>query len=410
MDFHYIYTKEQEEFRKEVKDWIDTSVPEAMRRRYREAYGEVTDEQYKFWRSMAPKLAKKGWLYPTLTKKYGGGGLTAEYDTIIHEEFTSAGVIGGSFTNSAFFGSLMAWGTEEQKQKFLTPILKGETTGSVCITEPQSGSDAANILSRAVRDGDDWLITGQKVFIGGLSGPGFLAAPIMTDPDAPRHRNLGFFMIPYPNKGLTMVRQNLLNGRSHAMFFMDNVRVPGDHLIGGDHQGWQVLGSTLEGEHGGRGAAATTDQDVDDLLQYVREAKRMGETLGSDPLVQQNAIAAYNDAHIKTLFQKRMYWMHQSHMEMSYHGSQMRLFEKDYRLTNSVRGRDIMGPYSLLRSEDPYAPMKGQPEKMQRGSLVLQHPGGAVEVQKVIIARRIGISRTQDRAAPTRSPAGASAT
>ncbi|MBI4299331.1 MAG: acyl-CoA dehydrogenase family protein [Chloroflexi bacterium] len=408
MDFAYHYTKEQEAFRQEIRTWLKKNVPEEMKRplpRIGLVADDYSEEQYRFWRQTHPKLAEKGWIHPTLPKEYGGGGLTPGHETIISEEFDRAR-IPRDFSNPYVCPPLLVWATEEQKQKFLVPIVKAQKAAFQLFTEPNAGSDLASLQSRAVRDGDDWVLTGQKIFITGTGDPDLFLGPFITDPDAPRHRNLGFFVIPCPWPGLEIRRQNLLSGYDSLFVFMDNVRLPGDHLIGGDHQGWQVTGTTLEIEHGGRGAAFPQDEAMESLFEYVRTTRRFGETLGSDPIVQQAIMAAYGESQIDMLLAKRNYWMYQARQEMSYHGSQFSLWGREYRMRNADRARDIMGMDSLLGTDEPRAPFKGLQEVYQRASLVGAHPGGTIEVQKVIVARRLGISRTRERAAATPSTSG----
>ena len=405
MDFAYTYTKDQEEFRQEVRTWLGENIPENMKAPVDRL--DLSEEHYTFWRAMHKVLADKGWLYPTYPKEYGGGGLSGEHETIIMEEFERARVV-PDFTNGLVNPTLLVWGTEEQKQKFLKPILKAEAVAFQNFTEPNAGSDLASLQSRAVRDGDDWIITGQKTFVSGHGDVDYLYGPIVTDTDAPRHRNLGYFMIPCPSPGLELQRLNLLTGHDQSFIFMDNVRVPGDCLIGGETEGWQVAQTTLEIEHGGRGAAFPRDEAMDNLLDYVRQTKRNGDTLGNDPLIQQDAMAAYIDSHIHTLLSWRNYWMYQAREEMTYHGSQHAMYRKVYRMTNADRARNIMGMYCMLGVGEPRAAFEGQPEVYQRSSLTGAHPGGTIEIQKVIIARRLGISRTRERAAATPSTAGVS--
>jgi len=404
MDFELHYTKEQEDFRKEVRSWLEANIPANMRAPVDRL--DLTEGQYLFWREKHQEIAEKGWLYPTYPKEYGGGGLTGEHETIIMEEFERAKVV-RDFTNALCLPTLMVWATEEQKKKFLTPLLKAQKVAFQNFSEPDAGSDLASLKSRAVRDGDDWIITGQKVFISGHGEPDWLFGPMVTDGDAPRHRNLGYFMVPAPSEGLELRRLNLLTGHDQSFVFMDGVRVSGDTLIGGDHQGWQVAQTTLEIEHGGRGAAFPRDESLENLLTYVRDTKRNGGKLGDDPIVQQDAMEAYTESHIFGLLSRRNYWMYQAHQEMSYHGSQSSMFGKTFRMRNADRARDIMGMYSLLGVREPRAAFGGQPEVYQRGSLTGAHPGGTIEIQKVIIARRMGISRTQERAAATPSTTGA---
>lgn len=403
MDFKYHYTQEQQEFRQEVRTWLEENIPEDMKAPVDRL--DLTEEHYRFWRQMHPQLADKGWLYPTYPKEYGGGGLTGEHETIILEEFVQARVV-PDFTNRYIFATLLVWATEEQKRKFLVPILKAEKVAFQNFTEPNAGSDLASLQSRAVRDGDDWIISGQKTFISGHGDPDYLFGPIVTDTDAPRHRNLGYFLIPHPAPGLEMTRLNLLTGYDQSFIFMDNVRVPGDHLIGGELEGWQVTQTTLELEHGGRGIALTRDEALDNLLKFAGETKRNGGMLGDDPVLQQEAMDAYIASRIHTLFSQRNYWMYQAHQEMNYEGSQSDLYHKTYRIKNSDRARHIMGMYSMLGVKDPRAPFGGQPEVYQRSSLTGAHPGGTLEIQKVIMSRRLGISRTRERAAATPSTSG----
>ena len=235
-----------------------------------------------------------------------------------------------------------------------------------------------------------------------------LFGPIVTDDDAPRHRNLGYFLIPAPSQGLELQRLNLLTGHDQSFIFMDNVRVPGDHLIGDDHQGWQVTQTTLEIEHGGRGIAFPRDEALENLMDFAKDTTRNGRPLSADPVLQQTAMDAYIDSHTHTLLAQRNFWMYQARQEMTYHGSQNSMFQKEFRIRNADRARDIMGMYSLLGVREPRAPFEGAPEVYQRSSLTGAHPGGTVEIQKVIMARRMGISRTRERAAATPSTTGVS--
>lgn len=405
MDFAYTYTEDQEEFRKEVRSWLEENIPAEMRAPVDRM--ELSQAQYDYWREMHKVLAEKGWLYPTYPKEYGGGGLTGEHETILQEEFRRARVVPG-FTNALVFPTLLVWADDQQKDKFLKPLLSADKVAFQNFSEPNAGSDLASLQSRAVRDGDDFILNGQKIWISGVGEPDYLFGPFMTDPDAPRHRNLGYFMAPFPADGLSQERMDLLSGDDQSVFFFDNVRVPGDHLIGGDHQGWQVTQTTLEVEHGGRGQAYPQDEALDNLLEYVKTAPSNGGVVGDDPLIQQEAAAAYIDSHVHGLMNLRNYGMYRSRQEMTYHGSQTSMFGKLYKIKNADRARDIMGMYSLCGTDEPRAPFGGEPEVYQRGSLVGAHPAGTVEIQKVIIARRIGVSRTRERAAATPSTAGVS--
>ena len=406
MDFAIAYTAEQQTFRQEVRDWIAQNVPEEMKEPIDSR--DFSEEQWRFWREKHIEMAAKGWLFPTYPSEYGGGGLSGDHEAILAEEFRQARIPWSG--SSLLFATLLVWGTEEQRQKFLVPLLKGEKTSWQKLTEPKGGADLANYQSRAVRDGDDWLLTGSNVFISGQprpgwtpAGPDFLYGPMLTDPDAPRHRNLGYFIIPVPSEGLDIKEMELLPGHDQHAIFMDNVRVTGDHLIGGETQGWQVMGAHLEQEHGGRGRAAPSARDAFplDMLQYTKETERNGRTLGSDPVVQQTAMEALIDFHRDDLLGRRTYWMYQNRMEINFEGNVADVHNREHQLRNNIRVRDVMGMYTLLDRHDPMAPHGGVQEVSQRDKAGQRHAGGSTNIAKVILSRRIGISRTQERAAPT---------
>lgn len=405
MDFALAaYTEEQERFRQEVRTWLEQNVPEEMKDPI--DADDFTYEQYLFYRELWKKMGEKGWLYPTFAKEYGGGGLTADHEVIMSEEMARAGAKPCS-SRSLIMQTLLVWGTEEQKQKFLPPLLNGEKIAFQKLTEPQGGADLASITSRATSDGDDWILNGQNVFIGDPYDVEYLAGPMVTDPDAPRHRNLGYFMIPVPSEGLELREMKLLPSARKQAIFLDNVRVPGDHLIGGVNQGWQVMGTHLEFEHGGRGNAAPRHKDVDNLVSYVKETRQNSDTLGSDPIIQQVSMDAIIEAHVQSLFTQRTYWMYQARMSIQHEGNVANVHGRESGLRNAKRVREVYGMYGFLGTKEPGAPHGGAQEVSQRGAAGQRHAAGSTNIAKVILARRIGISRTQERAAPTASTATA---
>ena len=404
MDFALPYTPEQEAFRKEVRAWLDANVPDEMREPVDQNH--FTAEQYWWWREKHKEMAGKGWLEPTYPKEYGGGGLTGDHETIIDEEFARARAV-RRFSSTQVFPTIMVWGTEEQKQKYLRPLLTGEKVTWQKLTEPHSGSDVAAYDSRAVRDGDDWVLNGSNVFIGGYEDAEMIVGPMLTDPDAPRHRNLGYFVIDVPAEGLDIKEMNLLGGGRKRAIFMDNVRMSGDHLIGGDQQGWQVLGTHLEFEHGGGGRAFPRDEALGDLLDFVTSPPYDGGAPVSDPVIQQKTMDAYIESHVQGLLAKRTHWLYQNKVEIRYEGNLSNVHGRESGLRNAMRVRELMGMYAFLGTEDPAAPSNGAQEVRQRGAAGQRHPGGTTNIAKVILARRIGISRTQERPAPTPSTTSA---
>jgi alkylation response protein AidB-like acyl-CoA dehydrogenase len=398
MDFEVQYSTELEQFRTKLQTWIKDNVPEEMKMPVDAE--DLSPEMESFWKSKHRDIAAQGWLYPTMPKEYGGGGLSMDHDSIIREEFKRSRIMRAN-TAEFVLAALLVWGTEEQKQEFLIPLLTAQKTAAQGFTEPQSGSDLANIQSNAIRDGDDWLITGTKCFNSSRVDPDLIYGPIMTDPDAPRHRNLGFFIIPNHVPGVVRQPMPLINGRAQHFLFMEDVRVPGANLIGGDHQGWQVAQTSLESEHGGSGMVYDINPAVEHLLDYVHDVKQNGGAAPIDLPREMVAIDSYIDVHVDRLMAKRTYWMYQNHIQAQWEGIVANVHNRESGLRNMGRLREVLGMHCMVSGKDPASVLGGAAENYQRSAFVMQHGAGSLNIAKVIAARRIGISRTQERAAAT---------
>ena len=400
MDFEPTYTPEQEEFRQEVRGWLAENVspdiahpPDSI---------NITEEQYQLRRGLGRKLGEKGWLWATAPEEYGGGGLSLDHAVVIEEEvdsysltippyYDSGGRLGGA--------SIMVWGTDEQKETFLPPIFRGEVRTWQLLTEPEAGSDLANAKMSAERDGDDYVINGQKIYVGSSLGCDYMWTITCTDNEAPRHQNLGWFMIPADLPGITIQPMELLisggesgagSGVKNTVFF-DNVRVPAFNLIGGENEGWKVATTHLELEHG-TGGRIGRNWLVDHLFEYCRENQRNGQPLTKDPDVRDKLIDIYVEAEIARLFNLRNYWMRHSKAEITYEGPQASYWRKMSGLRMSQSILDILGP-SALTFDPQWGAAEGHMEAHQRSAIVAIHPGGTADIQKLIMARRIGIGR-----------------
>ena len=380
------------------------------RRRPRPAGGRraiprsIDDETYAYFREVHRGLGRLGWLYPTYPKEYGGGGLSGDHEMVIVEELARRR-IPAHFSNGLVLPTILVWGTEEQKRRFLPGLLSGETIAYQTFSESHAGSDLAAIASAAVRDGDGWVLNGHKLFITGLRTPDLLFGPFVTVPGGERHHNLGYFLVPVPTEGVRIEQMVLLNGPGQKLIHFDDARVTADHLLGGETDGWRVAATTLEQEHGGRGAAFTPDVDTEELLAHIRSGTRNGGPLAESPLVRIAAMDNYIESNINRLFETRNFWMYVTKQEMTYHGPQSALWRKESKVRSATREREIMGPLALLDGADSGAPFGGAPEVRQRRYLAWTHPGGTPEIMRLIMARRLGIGRTRERAAPTPSTA-----
>lgn len=400
MDFEPTYTQEQEDFRQEVRRWFRENVPPGIVHPADSA--DLTYEQYQLRRDLGRELGEKGWLWPTAPGEYGGGGLSVDYAVVLEEEIDSYGLTLPPYYDSGGRlggNSILVWGTEEQKQFFLPKIFKGEVRTWQLLSEPEAGSDLANVKTLAKRDGDEYVLNGQKAFVGSAYGCDYMWSITCTDPEAARHQNLGWFMVPADLPGITVMPMDLLSsaGESGAgsgvknMVFFDNVRVPAFNLIGGENEGWKVATTHLELEHG-TGGRISRNWMVGRLFDYCRNTQRGGKPLSQDQDVRDRLVDIHIDAEIDRLFQLRNYWMRHSQISTTYEGPQASLHRKTSGLRISTAILDILGP-AALTNDSQWGAADGHVEAHQRAAIIALHPGGTTDIQKVIMARRIGIGR-----------------
>ena len=408
MNFELEYTEEQESFRKDARSWLNGVIPGDLD--FPVDAGDMSYDQYQKRRDIGRALGEKGWLWPTAPVEYGGGGLTVDQAIIIDEEveqrgltlppyYDSGGRLGGA--------SIMVWGSDEQKEHFLPPIFKGEVRTWQLLTEPGAGSDLAGVQTTAIRDGDEFVINGQKIFVGSNHGAEQSWMITVTDPQGERHKNLSWFIVPMDLPGITVVPMDLLTtggeggagtGEKNTVFF-DNVRVPAFNLIGEENDGWRVASTHLELEHGG-GGSLRRNSLVDRLITFCKETQRSGQPLSKDMDVRNSLVDIYIEAEISRLFALRNYWQAAAKQPRSYEGSQSSYHRKTSALRIAEGIMEILGPYALT-NDSKWRPLGGSVELHQRSSIVGLHPGGTADIQKVIMARRIGIGRSTREEAGT---------
>ncbi len=406
MDFELTYSEEQQRFRKEVREWFEANVPKDIARRTKSP--EDSYARYMQQRELGRKLAERGWNYPLAPKEYGGGGLPVDQAIVLEEEadrfdltlppyYDSGGRLGSA--------SILVWGTEEQKRELLPPIYRGEVRTWQLLSEPGAGSDLAGVQTSAVRDGDDYVINGQKVFVGSDNGCDRIWMIAVTDPEGKRHENVSWFMVDATTPGISMAPIELMgtggeggsdSGQKQSVWF-DNVRVPAKSLVGGENNGWQVATTHLELEHGGGGRIGR-NRLWEGLLAYCQEHTRDGESLTKDQDVRDMLAEIYIKTEVQRLFGLRNYWLTYANQPRSYEGPQLSFYRKVAGLWMTRAILETVGPVALLDDEQ-YGSNDGFMENQQRNGIVAVHPGGTPDIQSITMSRRIGIGRTQREAA-----------
>jgi alkylation response protein AidB-like acyl-CoA dehydrogenase len=289
------YPPETEPFRAEVRQWLEDHLPKGW---FDEGF-EMTPEERHDWNEQWTKvLFEGGWICATWPKEYGGKGLSTMEAVVLNEEFAKAGApMRADFFGDTLVGpTILQWGTEEQKKFFLPKILSGEIAWCQGFSEPDAGSDLANLSTKAVLDGDEWVINGQKIW----TTQGFVADYIFilcrTDPDAPKHKGISYLLAPMKQPGVEVRPIEQVDGSAEfcEVFFTD-ARCPKDNVVGGLNNGWNVAMTTLGFE---RGTSATTGyRRFEKELDIIVDAARANGAI-EDPLIRQRIAWAHSHVQI----------------------------------------------------------------------------------------------------------------
>ena len=390
------------EFRKEVRTWLEENMRGAEHLRWSASWStRENDEEYKFRRGLAEKLGAKGWLFPIYPNEYGGAGLTVDHQMVLETELFRYGLnLSHVFYTLAriVVPVLIRWGTEEQKREFLPPITRAEICVWQVLTEPHGGSDVANCQTKAIRDGDDYVVNGQKVMVGHHLPPDYLWTLVCTNPQGKRHENLGWLHIPANLPGITIQHMYLMMGIKNAVFF-DNVRVPAKYLIGGENNGWKVANTHMELEHGGDGRIGV-DPVVERVVEYCQKNHVGGKPLIEDDKIRDVIADIMIELNTLRRFNQRNFWHRFAKVPHPYGGVQQRYFQRMARLRNGDRLQEIMGNDALVQDLSVHEVVDF--EYCVRSGPGQLHGGGTLDTDRLIFARRLGLGRpTQEKAPET---------
>ncbi len=289
------YPAEAEEFRLEIRQWLVDNLPSSW---FDEGFSMTDEERKAFNEEWTTKLYGGGWICASWPTEYGGKGLTLLQQVVLNEEFARAQApLRADFFGDTLVGpTILQWGTEEQKQFFIPGILKGEIAWCQGFSEPNSGSDLASLATRAVLDGDEWVISGQKVWTTQAQYADYIFLLARTDPDAPPHAGISYLLVPMKQPGVEVRPIQQVDGSAEFNeVFFENVRCPVDNVVGGLNNGWKVAMTTLGFE---RGSSATTG-----FRRFLREWEKIVEAAqdngkNKDALVRQDLIKSWADIKI----------------------------------------------------------------------------------------------------------------
>jgi alkylation response protein AidB-like acyl-CoA dehydrogenase len=278
------YPPEAETFRTEIRAWLVEHLPDGW---FDEGFEMTPDERRSFNENWIKTLYEGGWICASWPTEYGGKGLSIMENVVLNEEFARARApMRADFFGDTLVGpTILQWGTEEQKQFFLPKILKGEISWCQGFSEPNAGSDLAGLSTKAELDGEEWVITGQKVWTTQAQYADYCFVLARTDPDASKHKGISYLLVPMRQPGIEVrpIVQPDGSAEFNEVFFTE-ARCPVDAVVGGVNNGWKVAMTTLGFE---RGSSATTsyrrfERELDSIIRTARENGKI-----DDPIIRQ---------------------------------------------------------------------------------------------------------------------------
>ena len=390
------FTQQEEDFRQEIRDFISEELPDDWDPLGQP--GQSAEERQAFTRGMSKRLADKGWLTLAWPEEYGGQGRSIMEQVIYNEEMSYWNVPGTELGTGAisWVGPvLMLAGTDEQKREHLPPIARAERYWCTLYSEPGSGSDLASLQTSAVRDGDDFVINGQKIWTSSahFADWGWLAA--RTNPDAPKHRGISLFMLDMKSPGVE-VRPiyNMAGGHDFNEVYFNDVRVPSGNLVGTEDRGWYTLAVALDFERSGVGYSAGARRTLDALTRYVKETERGAAPLSKDPSVRKKLAQRYVETEISRWLSYRVAWMQSQGQIPNAEASMSKMYGTELTQRVARTGMEILGMAGQLSEGSKWAPLYGHIQHSYLMSTSSTIAAGTSEIQRNIIAQRgLGLPR-----------------
>jgi alkylation response protein AidB-like acyl-CoA dehydrogenase len=375
-------TSEQKALGAELRGYFGELITDAARQELRGSEGGGPE-----YTRILKQLGQDGWLGIGWPEEYGGQGRSPIEQYIFAEEIQRAGFPLPFLTLGTVGPTIMQFGTDEQKERFLPPILRGESNFAIGYSEPEAGTDLASLTTTAVRDGDEYVVNGTKVFTSLADFADYIWVAARTDPEAPKHRGISILVVPTDAPGYKWTPIHTVAGVRTTATYYEDVRVPVANRIGPENQGWSLIVSQLNHERVSLFNAGPIQRIYEEVCEWARETKLVdGQRVIDQPWVQLNL--AKFQAHLEVL--KLMNWkqawaLTQGDLHPA-EASAVKVYGSEFNVEGYKLLMEVVGEAGCVKEGSPRAVVRGLLEVMYRASLILTFGGGTNEVQRDIIA------------------------
>jgi len=377
------YTPALEELRDELRAYYAKLLTPEIEHELALAEG-VGPLPRRIWKQMATD----GWAGIGWPVEYGGQGRTPIEQFVFFDESMRAGAPVPMLAINTVAPTIMRYGTDEQKAELLPAILAGDLHFAVGYTEPQAGTDLAALTTRAVRDGDEWVINGQKIFTSLATDADYIWLAARTDPDVPKHKGISIFLVPRQTPGVKIEPIRNFGGLNTNITYYEDVRVPVGNLVGEENRGWSLIVNQLNHERVTLCSSGIVERQLDDVLEWARTTHLAdGRRVVDQEWVQLNLARV----HAKLEFLRMQNW------KIAYDAtlgtplnpadaSVTKVFGTELYMEAFRLLMEVIGPRSTVAEGSPGAVVHGRLERLLRTMHILTFGGGVNEMQRDLIA------------------------
>jgi alkylation response protein AidB-like acyl-CoA dehydrogenase len=372
----FAVTDEQRDLRAELRQYFqDLLTPEVQAALWADEMGGPV------WKEKVKQIAADGWLGIGWPKEYGGQDRSPIEQLIFYDEAQRAEAPVPMLSINTVGPTIMRFGTDDQKARILPGILTGDLNFAIGYTEPGSGTDLASLKTRAVRDGDEYVVNGQKIFTSLAAAADYVWLAARTDPDAPRHKGISIFLMPTDTPGFSVVPLNIMGNADTTATFYEDVRIPAANLVGGENNGWSLITNQLNHER-----VAICNAGI--IWRYLEEVTGWAKKTGAidEQWVQLGLARVRAKAEVLQLMNWKVAWGLTVGDLSPADASATKVLGTHAYIECIGILMEIMGPISFLKAGSAEALLRGRIERSYQGILVLTFGGGTNEIQRDIIA------------------------
>lgn len=378
------YTDEHERLRQRLRAYFAELMTPSRREALTSTGGEYGAGTV--YREVVRQMGADGWLALGWPAEYGGRQGSMLDQLIFTDEAAIAGTPVPFLTINTVGPTIMKFGTDEQKAFYLPRIAAGELHFSIGYSEPEAGTDLASLRTRAVRDGDEYVINGQKMWTSLIQYADYVWLACRTDPDAPKHKGLSILIVPTDAPGFSWTPVRTVAGPSTSATYYSDVRVPATSLVGEENRGWPLITNQLNHER----VALTSAAPILLALNEVRDWAQATKLPDGGRVIDQEWVRLHlARVHAKAEFLKLINWKIAWGVGQGLNpanASATKIFGTEFATEAYRLLMEVLGPAAYVRTGSPGAVLRGRVERMHRSSLILTFGGGTNEIQRDIVA------------------------